>query len=170
MNKTILRRILVGAVALVLLGLLAVWAFSDVRVKSWPENARMIYARGALSDYLVARCIAPTEIRFISAGKAAKVGETDVGSFSDQAEYITVWGIRGVEKEYPVMVSVFPDSEYAVTWWYDSSEASKNDFYVSSSRWADASATERGVADPEILKMSGMPGSTRCNAERPPTE
>lgn len=158
-----------GVVALLLLGSLAIWALTDVRVRSWPHNTRVIYARGALSDYLVARCIAPTGIRLISEGEATRVGETYVGGFSGQAEYITVWGIRGVEKEYPVMVSVFPDSEFAVTWWYDSSQASKVDFYVSSSLWADVSATERRVADPQILKTSGMPGGTQCEMERAPS-
>ena len=157
------RRLLLGSVAALLLGAGVVYLLTELRVFLWPERTRLVYSKGALFDYLAARCIAPLSVAYVGEGGAVKVAGSWVGAYSGQA-VLTHWRIRGRSGDYPVAVSIFPDAEFAVTWWYDTADATKSNSFVSSRVWADPPETERSPIDKEILVSSDMPGAVDCDS------
>lgn len=155
-------KVALAVVGFIAAGMAVWWALSDIRVKSWPANMRFIYARGSIHDYLEMRCIAPRTVRFVKHGGTLEVAGVHVGAYTGQAEDVSVWEIGGMSAVYPVMVSIFPDGEYAVTWWHDLNDGSRTDTYVSSKLWGDASASERRPISAGVLNASDMPARPGC--------
>lgn len=160
-----MRRIVKSLIVL-LLGITAWWALTDARVMTWPEATQLIFARGAIEDYLEVRCIGPRDVKFVgNHSKMPMVGGAYVSAYSGQAEFVTVWQIKGRSADYPVMVSVFPDANYAVNWWYDLEDGTKVDSYVSSTLWEGSWATLREPIEANILEESNMPRHRTCGGK-----
>jgi hypothetical protein len=163
---TIRWRVVSTALVAIFISLVLWWALTDAKVKTWPENVRVTYARGALLEYLELRCLDPERVTFVG-DVSPKVHGTYVGSFS-AAEYSLVWRIGNDRIDYPVMISVFPDAEFGATWWYDANDAEKLDAFSTSTLWAADSLTLRTPLRAEIAAASGIRMHRDCGNPKQP--
>lgn len=155
---------------LIVAGVAVWWVLTDLRVKTWPANVRSTYARGAIHHYFEVRCIAPTAVSLARRSGGLKIAGTYVGAYTGQAEDVSIWNVRAGDLAYPVMVSIFPDGEYAVTWWYRANDPTVSDSYVSSKLWDNSEATELRPISTQILESSGMPARKECYPRRVKTQ
>ena len=110
------------------------------------------------------RCLAPTEVRMLNNRGVARVAGTIVGAYGgSQLAASYAWEIQSGDNAYPVIVSIFPDGEHAVAWWYSTEAPQIVDVYVSSRVWEGPWATERRAASGDVIAVRGIGTREGCS-------
>jgi hypothetical protein len=146
------------------LALLAAWsALTDFRAVWWPKHLLVVYANGAVHDYLAMRCIAADRLVLLGdQWNQDRLNGTWVSSYEDGATSYLAWRLDQDGRSYQAISTIFRDAEYAVTLW-DPRTSQLIDEYTSSTMHGNAGVTVRHPLAAKVAASYGLQRSSTCD-------